>query len=289
MTETAIQLTLMPSSNALMANFLLDTEARSEQAARQNLMTLLESHGISPDAYTTPQLRAMVKLEQLKLVGDLELEAILLRGRIIQQIENEGLWSIHPNQYASMQEAAVANGLSLSEYHDIRLLYNIVFPYLTQTLGLNLPQAWEEVGKSNFRDLTPVLVRIITGHSSSSRHVEETSERLLNDIAATYQAAGQDVTEEEIQMEAVGQLIERGQLPNRELRQVLRPDRTPSFPSYITEIVHEGQTRKLVISLVDEDQLTVFRRRLGTYTDTHAIPVRTLAQSALVRAITEAG
>jgi hypothetical protein len=278
----------MSSTNALMANFLADTEARSEHAARANLMTLLESRGIASDAYTTPQLRAMVKLEQLKLVGDLELEAILLRGKVIQQIENEGLWSIHPNQYASMQEAAVANGLSLSEYHDIRNLYNIVFPYLTGTLGLNLPLVWEEVGKSNFRELTPVLVRLITGHASGSRHVEETSERLLDDIAAAYQAAGQEVAEEDIQREAVGQLIERGQLPNRELRQILRPDRTPSFPSYITEILHEGQPRKVVISVVDEDQLTVFRRRLGHYTDARTIPVRTLAQSALVRAIMEA-
>jgi hypothetical protein len=283
MTDQATQLQLLPSSNAIMSNFLLDAETRSEQAARQNLMTALTAAGTNPEAYTTPQLRAMVKLEQLKLVGDLELEAILLRGKIIQQAESEGLWSIHPNQYSSMQEAAVANGLSLSEYSDIRNLFNIVFPYITGTLGLELATIWEEVGKSNFRELTPILVRLISGTRSQSNNVENYVAGLTDDIRASYQAAGQEVTDEHIQQEAIEQLIQAGQLPNRELRQTIRPERTPSITAYLTEIGFNGANQKVIISVVDDDQLSMFRRRMTGYVDTQPVDFADLVASPLGR------
>jgi hypothetical protein len=286
MTQQAVQLQLMPSTNPVMANYLLDAETYAERAARHALQQSLEAHGTSPEAYTTPQLRAMVKLEQLKIEGDLELAAVLLRGKLIQEIEREGLWSIHPNQYSSMQEAAVANGLSLSEYSDIRNLYNTVFPYITGTLGLDLAHIWEEIGKSNFRELTPVLVRLITGHASQSRRVEELVERMSDDIHASYEAAGQAIEEEQMVQEAVDTLLQAGTLPNRELRQVIRPERTPSFASYITEIQYQGQPQKIVISIVDPDQLSLFRRRMSGYMDAQAIELDQLAHSPLIRAIT---
>lgn len=282
MTQAA-QLELMPSTNPLMANFLLDTEQRSEQAARQNLMTALESHGTSPEAYTGPELRAMVKLEQLKLIGDLELEAILLRGKIIHEIENEGLWNVHPNQYASMQEAAVDQGLSLSEYSDIRNLYNHVFPFIANNLGLNLAQVWEEVGKSNFRELTPYFVRLITGNTSQSANVNNTVEAILGDIRASYESNGTEIDDDQLIEEAVEQLIQAGELPNRELRQTIRPERTPSITAYLTDVVFEGNNQKVIISVVDEDQLSLFRRRMSGYIDTQPIELGQLAQSPLGR------
>jgi hypothetical protein len=279
------QLALIPSNNAIMANYLNDTEALTERAARANLETWLSTSGIDASVYTTPQLRSIVKLEQLKRVGDLNLQAILLHGKVIQQIENEGLWAIHPNQYGSMQEAAMDHGLSVSEYSDIKNLYNVIFPYITNTLNLSLPQVWETVGKSNFRMMVPVLVRLITGNRSQSRNVEETVERLQNEVTATFQAAGQEADATEVQVEVITQLLERGQLPNRELRQHLRPDRTPSFPAYITSVTIRGEEKKVIVSVVDADQLTVFNRRLGTYIDSLTVQASTLAHSEIFRAI----
>ena len=109
----------------------------------------------------------LVKLEQLKLIGDLSLAELLLRGKLIKEIEDDALWSIHPNRYANMQEAAKSQGIGISEYSNIRDLYNIVFPYLCDTLGMNLALVWEEIGKSNFRDLTPTLSGRSPGRSAS--------------------------------------------------------------------------------------------------------------------------
>ncbi len=64
-------------------------------------------------------------------------------------------------------------------------MYNIVFPYLCDTLGMNLALVWEEIGKSNFRDLTPYLVRAITGDVSQSRNVEGFIEQLTENITAS--------------------------------------------------------------------------------------------------------
>jgi hypothetical protein len=204
----------------------------------------------------------MIKMEQLKLIGDLGLAEVLLRGKLIQEIENEALWSIHPNQYPSMQEAAKDQGISPSEYSNIRNLYNIVFPYLTQVLGLNLAEIWEEVGKSNFRELCPYLVRAITGETSSSRNVEGAYATLIDDLQASNAASGITMTAEQVQQAVIEQLLEAGQLPNRQLRARIRPERPSSFPAHVVDYDHNGRPVKVVIALVDEEQYAYLGRKL---------------------------
>jgi hypothetical protein len=255
-------LTIQASSNTMIADYLYRFEAQAEQAAAHNLQNALENAGIDLDAYTQPERRAMVKLEQLKLIGDLGLAEVLLRGKLIQEIENEALWSVHPNQYASMQEAAKDQGISPSEYSNIRNLYNIVFPYLTQVLGLNLAEIWEEVGKSNFRELCPYLVRAMTGETSSSHNVEGAYAMLVDDLQASNAASGVTMTAEQVQQAVIEQLLEAGQLPNRQLRARIRPERPNSFAVHVVDYDHNGRPVKVVIALVDDEQYAYMGRKL---------------------------
>lgn len=280
-------LSIRASSNASVANYLSQFEVQSERAAIQNLHTALEALNIQIDCYTQPELRAMIKLEQLKLIGDLSLAEILLRGKIISEIENEALWSIHPNRYASMKEAAKDQGISLSEYSNIRDLYNIIFPYLSEQLGLNLAEVWEEVGKSNFRELCPYLTRAITGIESSSRYVENAYHRLVEDLQASNTASGITMNEEEIQRNIVERLIEAGHLPNRQLRRRIRPQRRSSFTVHTVEYFDEGIPKKFVVSLVDEQQFTLLESRLNGYVRMMPTQIEDLAHSHFGRMIIE--
>lgn len=286
MIQSAIS--LQASSNGLMANYLSQFEIQSERAANQNLNTALESLNINRNAYTQPELRAMIKLEQLKLIGDLGFAEVLLRGKLIKEIEDEGLWSVHPNRYASMKEAAKDQGISLSEYSNIRNLYNIVFPYLSGKLGLNLAEIWEEVGKSNFRELCPYLVRAITGEPSSSRHVESAYSALREDLEASNSASGITMTEEELRRAGVEQLMEAGHLTNRQLRARIRPERPRSFTVHVVDTIHNGTPKKVLVSLVDDEQYAVIQRRLGGHAHLRAALIGELAQSQFGRMIIDA-
>jgi hypothetical protein len=260
-TDTALSVDRYSSNNTL-ANYLSDFETRSEQAARQNLETAMFAAGMDPDAYTDPERRAIVKLEQLKLIGDLSLAEVLLRGKIIKEIEDDALWSIHPNRYATMQEAATAQGFSISEYSNIRDLYNIVFPYLTNVLGMNLALVWEEVGKSNLRELTPYLVRAITGENSQSHNVEDFIDRMTEEIAASAEVSDIPISDEQVQQEIVQQLMTTGRLTNREVRQRIRRGNTARIPVYVLELNNADIPQKIVVSVVDEDQYGLIQRRL---------------------------
>lgn len=255
-------MSIQASSNSMIADYLFRFESQAEQAATHNLQNLLDNTGVALDAYTQPERRAMVKLEQLKLIGDLGLAEVLLRGKLIQEIENEALWSVHPNQYASMQDAAKDQGISPSEYSNIRNLYNIVFPYLTQVLRLNLAEIWEEVGKSNLRELCPYLVRAITGETSSSRNVERAYDALVDDIQASNQASAIAMTNEQIQQAVIEQLLEAGQLPNRQLRTRIRPQRPDTITAHLVDYDQNGRPIKVVIALVDDEQYSYMQRKL---------------------------
>ncbi|HQA29639.1 MAG TPA: hypothetical protein PLA02_10550 [Brevefilum fermentans] len=281
-------ITIQASSNVMIADYLFKFEAQSEQAATHNLQNALENSGVDLDTYTQPELKAMIKLEQLKLIGDLGLAEVLLRGKLIQEIENEALWSVHPNQYQSMQDAAKDQGISPSEYSNIRNLYNIVFPYLTQVLGLNLALVWEEVGKSNFRELCPYLVRAITGESSTSRNVEHAFEVLAEDFLATNAASGIAMTDDQVQQAIVGQLLEAGQLPNRQLRTRIRPERPASFTTHVVDYIQGDSPIKVVISLVNEEQYAYLMRKLEGSVRIVPTQMQELARSHFGQMITDA-
>ncbi|MHA1279479.1 MAG: hypothetical protein ACTSQ8_19945 [Candidatus Helarchaeota archaeon] len=182
-------------------------------------------------------------------------------------------------QFGSMEEAAQAQGISTSEYSNIRDLCSIVFPYLT-THGYNVADLWESIGKSNFRELIPLLKRAITGTESRSGRVEQIFENEMNDIFATARVAGDNITGEAARVVLIDQLIEAGQLPVRELRQRIRPERTPSMEAYQLPF---RNNRNVIMIIANEDQRELLGRRLTGYIDITPVTQAEAAISPMFR------
>jgi hypothetical protein len=267
------------STNAQMSGTLVSMNDQFERAARQNVQTYLEQVG--DNAFTNTEVHAMIKLEQLKLIGDLTLAEILLRGQVIAEIESHGLWSTHPMGFGSMEEAANAQGITQSEYSNIRDLCEVVFPYLTGA-GYNIADLWETIGKSKFRELTPLLKRVITNDESRSTRVEQIFQNEMDNIYATARAAGENITEEVAREILLDQLIETGQLPVREMRQRIRPERTPSIEGYTVPF---NNNRSIVVMVLDEDQRQMLNRRLTGYIDISPVSVDDARRSPMFHSI----
>jgi hypothetical protein len=250
------------STNVHMSQQLISMNDQFERAARQNVHTYINTLGNDQD-FTITEKQALVKLEQLKLIGDLTLAEILLRGQVIAEIEAQGLWNAHPMGFSSMEEAASAQGISQSEYSNIRDLNEIIFPYLVGA-GYNIADLWESIGKSKFRELIPLLKRAITNEESRSQRVEHIVENGLNDIFASAHASGQQLTEDEAREILIDQFIDAGRLPVRELRQHIRPERRLSLQGYRLPY-RDGQS--ILMVLFDQEQQEIVNQRLGGYID----------------------
>lgn len=264
-----------PSQNTQLSTAFMGLRQQLHAAAVANVAQV-------GDGFTAAEKEAMIAVEELKLINGVDLTALLLRYEKVRDIRDRALWSHHPEGYGSLEQMARSCGISISELSDTIVLCEVIFPYLQDTLGASIAQVWEEVGKSNFRDLIPPLRSIITGEPSGSASVNASVERVLNDTAATLQAAGREAGDADVRRNAVEELVEAGGLPNRELRERLRPDRTtPVAPA----VIQRDENRVVVMS-VTEDQWTMLQRRLNGYMDplTVNLPAdRTLRQRELMR------
>jgi hypothetical protein len=252
-----------PAQSPVLAGALVDLERSIEAAAQANLEAVLAED----DSYTETERQAMLVVEELRQVNGLDLAAVLLRAKYLRMIERGNLVTSHPAGYTSLQEMARDQGISLAELSQTLDLANIVFPYVQTQLGIHVAQLWEQIGKSNFRELVPVLKTIITGEDSGAASVRASAERIMDDVAATLTATGRELTEAddpEIRMRAVEQLLQDGaNLTNRELRTRIRPERTPSIEA--TVVGQNGS--RVVVMEVDEDQWLLLQRRMGQYID----------------------
>jgi hypothetical protein len=177
------------STNLALSGTLTNFKDQIFHAAEQNYETAQNGQ---TDTNTAAERRAIIMFETLRLTGGLGLSEILIRGDIIKSIEEEGLWTILPGVHANTAKAAAQEmGISSSEYSYIKDMVCTIFPYVTTTLGWNLADTWENIGKSNFKELVPVLKGVITGENSDSDQANAAVQAILNDVAATGQAAGQ--------------------------------------------------------------------------------------------------
>jgi len=263
MTENHYSLDI--SSNRLFSTQLLSLNERLEQAALHNLQHYLDNH--PNQSFTVAEKQAIVKMEKLKLAGDLTLAEVVLRGEIIREIEIFGYWSAHPLGFNSIEEAAESQGISPSEYSNIRDLNDIIFPYLTR-VGYNIAELWEEIGKSKFRELVPLLKRAITNEASRSRRVESIFEDEINQIFASASTMDEGLSETEARQILVEQLLEAGSLPVRELRRVISPQ-----PSTLLEAwqMPYSDNKNLIVMVLDANQLTNLMHRLDGYIDFNEI------------------
>ena len=220
---------------------------------------------LGDDTYTETERMAMLKIEELRLVNGLDLAAVLLRAEYLQEIERNNLITRHPAGYTTLGEMAQDQGISLAELSQTLDLANVIFPYVVETLGIGIPQLWEEIGKSNMRELVPVLKRIITGEEARGT-VEDAAVLFLEDVTATFAAADDERADDDdaVVQEAVEQLLLHGAtLTNRRLRQQIRPERTPIIP--VTTITDNDDV--IILAAMDADQWTMFMRKMGTSVD----------------------
>lgn len=266
MTEEENALTIynfQPASTPVLAGALVNIRGDIEAAARANLNAVLQEGG----DYTETEQQSMLMIEQLRQVNGLDLAAVLLRAEYLNVIEANNLITRHPAGYASMREMARDQGISEAELSQTLDLANHIFPYARDVLGWDIAQMWEEIGKSNMRELVPVLKTIITGEPSNSASVNTSVERIMDDTVATFIASDQaEEAEDEdtVRRAAVEFLLERGQLlTNRELRQHIRPERTPSAPV----ATFQAGDNVIIAAELTPDQWEVFMRRMGQYAD----------------------
>lgn len=250
------ELGVVPATNNTLARAYVGLEGEIRRAAQEALRLAVANSG---ESYTEIEQQSMVTIESLRLVNGLDLTAVLLRGKLVREIEENGYITVHPAGYTSLEEMATDQGISVSELSKTINLANVVFPHLRDR-GLVIAELWEQIGKSKFSEMLPHLRVLILNEESQSEQVNSTVQQLINDATASALATGEDLTDREIRDRVVLNLIQDGvHLNNRQLRQQLRPERTP--PADVTIIDADGR-RHLIIS-VSEDQWRMVERKLG--------------------------
>lgn len=224
--------------------------------AAANLETALAEYG---DAFSAPERRAMLLAEEVKLTGDFDLAQILLRGKRLKQIRDEALFSVHPEGYTSLETMAKDMGISASELSNIEVLYNEIFPWLSQR-GANLVLLWEEIGKSNFREIIPYLRSLISGEPSNSDSVNDR----VNEIIREINELNPGTTIEEATLAAVDTVLDAGRHTTRELRAQLRPTRTPAINA---SMIKDADSNYILVARMTEDQRIMLSRLLRSNID----------------------
>jgi hypothetical protein len=252
-----------PSENTGLARTLWSLEENMKAAARQNVMAAISAPGSNPEAFSDLQIEAMVQTEALRLVNGMDLATILLRGKILKDIEDRALFSVHPNQYRDLSHLAQEQGISVSELSDIRTMTWVIFPWIENTLQVPVAQIWETIGKAKFRMMCPVLKALITGEEPDTATARQNYERILDTAAIEMREAGEEPTEEAVRNRAARSLIDTaGQVPTRELQEHIRDGNpTPALNPVIVKV----SGRAYMLSEINEEQMLVARRKLGRH------------------------
>ena len=291
MTDLAIS-EFVPATDLQLATGLNDIKARIYEAAEASLAVVGEG-------FTDIERSAMLHCEALRQTNGLELATVLIRGEIIGTIVGNNLTTQHPNQYESLREMARDQGISHSELSKTQVLCGVVFPYLRDTLNVNVTEMWEKIGKSKFTDMLPYLRVLMTGDASLSSQVNDTVVLLREEFVTARASARDDDGVELPELDEAGvnrgvvvSLLQDGVvLPTRRLRERLRPERTPVIE---TVYLRNGDIT-YVIAALTHDQVNMFEQRMHSHTSPQVINLpsdpraRALEASAvpLVRALTE--
>lgn len=247
-----------PSTNLGLSTALLGIESTIEALARANVDDVSEG-------YLPTEIEAMVLVEELKLVNGMDLAAVLLRGKLIKKIEEGSYWTVHPGQYNSLQSMARDQGISVSNLSNIKDLCFVIFPWI-EAHGQSIPDVFEKIGMSNLREIIPMMKCLISGEDADAASVQASIDRVLDDVAATAVAGGELITPEEARDLAIDNLLTQAEhTTNRELRQVIRPERTPSINLNYLSVPNSDN--RILYAEVTEDQYIMLQRRLHGYMD----------------------
>lgn len=274
--QNAIQLAVGGESRQL-ATALTDLQSTLFAAAEANIHAAL---GEEVGQYSALQLRAMTYAEALRLTSGMDLSTIITRGNIIRDIETQGLTGVHPNGYANLTALAAENGVSVGELSDIRALCDVIFPYITETLQMNLMEVWDRIGKSSFREMVPALRSLITGENAAHNSVRQAVTQMLDGaaiaVADVMEVEPSDVPAEEVRRQAVVTLLNDATVhTTREMRRRVRPAPVPHVQMATIEIA-EGQWYGL-LKFDSQEQLDLVLRILNPHTDNMRLDGRRLS------------
>jgi len=248
-----------PSENQQLATALLGMEEQFARAARHNV-----EGSINAGDYTQAEMEAMVTIEQLRLLNGMDLAAILMRGRLLKRIEEQNLWANHPAGYSTLKEMAQAQGISITELSNVKDLTQVVFPYIEEELGLPVAQVWERMkSKSNVIDMLPILKAMISGEMPAQAGTRANIEHILNNTAATMQAAGLPHDDQTVRRQVVDDLLLAAeQETNRTFRERVRPERTPAPRAAVVRV---SNREYYIAEIADTNQRLAMERKLGGY------------------------
>lgn len=244
-----------PSTSLAIAQSFASLDDGIKEAAAANVRAFIEQSGQS---FTATEIEAMTIVEELKTINGIDLAALLMRASRVRKIISENMMTRHPAGYQTLDELARDNGMSSSELSNVLDLADVIFPFLNE-MGFNIPLLWEEIGKSKFRELTPILKSLITGEPSNTTSVNQSIEVLRSEVLQTAEASNIQMNDEQIRNAIVTDLVENGRtLTNAELRRTIRPTRTPVIQG--SAIQTDG--RRIVMLDISEEQWEMFLRRM---------------------------
>ncbi|MGE5375915.1 MAG: hypothetical protein ACM3XO_12730 [Bacteroidota bacterium] len=271
--NSAIELA-QPADSIILASALDNLRSTLFAAATANIEAAL---GDEVGSYTALERQAMIATEALRLTSGMDLSTIITRGGIIRDIEQQGLVGVHPNGYANLTALAMENNISVAELSDIRALCDVIFPYITEVLELNLIAVWDEVGKSTFREMVPALRSLITGQNADHNSVRNAVEGMLNNAAISLAEAQEVSTSEipdvDVRRQAVISLLHEGAtMPVRDMRRRVRPTPVPHI-SMTTMQTREDQWYA-VLRITSQEQYDLIMRILNSHTDNQLVSGR---------------
>ncbi len=262
-TPVTNSLTIAPSLNQELSNTLGSLHGSLMDAAEQSANANFQGQG-----YTSLEMKALTMVEALRLLNGFELATVLERGRIIHQIDQEGLVGVFPGDYHTLEQIAQDIGISAPELSDTRALCEIVFPWIENNTGQTVAYWWDHIGKSKFREMVPVLRALIEGVAATDRgSVAQSVQALLQQEQVNAVANNEeDLDEEVLRMRAARQVLEFGQLPVREMRQQIRPVRTENLHGVRLTNANIGH-QYIVLRINNNEQDLMLSRLLGTHVD----------------------
>ena len=253
-----------------------------EQAAMEHVMEEVNQAG-GIEQFSEINIQAMMAVEAFRQVSGLDLTAVLLRAHYLRIIQERNLLVNHPSQYTNLNMMAAQNGCSVTDMLATLDMVNVLFPYVSEELGIPVHELWGALGKSKIKEMLPVLKSLITGEDSDTATTRAAVTRLIDEQFVGFRAdpelvdavavldneeadeADRTAVRERLAGIARRNIVEHlielgGNLPVQEVRRHLRPERTNPLPFMI---IPDGRGGFLLTGQFDQDQMNMLRNKMG--------------------------
>jgi hypothetical protein len=245
-----------------MGEAIVGLDAAIRETARLEVEAFIEETG---ETFTETELEALVVVQELSGINAVDLGVIILKASRIKHIQRGNLATRHPAGYQSLAELAAENGLSGSELSNILDWVDVIFPFLVE-LGFSIGVLWRRLGKSKFREITPILKVLVTGEPSGASTVNDAVDAILDNVAASTAVSGEDQLDDEAaRMLGARWVVEQAEnLTIPQLRREVRPTRTPVIQGSLIP-VNNGEGGRVAMMYLTHEQWILLHRVAGNH------------------------